>query len=206
MLADRSLTDLIEALASPHPTPGGGSAAAVAAAMGAALLAMVAALPKTRARSGDGAAGALSDAGETLVRLRRVLTQAVDADATAYDQVLLALERPKGTEAERADRRAAIERATRRATDAPLEVMRLAVLALAQGRIVAAHASPAAASDARVAIALLRAALAGSLANVEINVAHLSDAAYVDDVTRQCRRLWQEGSGAADEAERLLVL
>ena len=48
MLIDKKVTELLDAFASSDPTPGGGSAAALAGAMGAALLAMVAGLPKTR--------------------------------------------------------------------------------------------------------------------------------------------------------------
>jgi formiminotetrahydrofolate cyclodeaminase len=48
LLTDKSVRDLLTAFSSPEPTPGGGSAAALASAVGASLLAMVAALPKTR--------------------------------------------------------------------------------------------------------------------------------------------------------------
>ena len=48
-LTDRSVRDLLQAFRSSEPTPGGGSASALAAATGASLLAMVAALPKSRA-------------------------------------------------------------------------------------------------------------------------------------------------------------
>ena len=56
-LTDLSLLDLLAALPILEPTPGGGSAAALAGAVGASLLAMVAALPKlarppTRTSSG----------------------------------------------------------------------------------------------------------------------------------------------------------
>ncbi len=48
-LTDRTFTDLLAAFRSSDPTPGGGSASALAGAVGAALLAMVAGLPKPRA-------------------------------------------------------------------------------------------------------------------------------------------------------------
>ena len=48
MLADKTLKDMLDDFASSAPTPGGGSAAALAGALGASLLAMVAALPKTQ--------------------------------------------------------------------------------------------------------------------------------------------------------------
>ncbi len=48
MLVDKPLREVLAAFASPDPTPGGGSASAVAAALGASLLRMVAGLPKRR--------------------------------------------------------------------------------------------------------------------------------------------------------------
>jgi formiminotetrahydrofolate cyclodeaminase len=50
-LTRKTVNALLEDFRSPAPTPGGGSAAALAGAVGASLLAMVAALPKSRAAS-----------------------------------------------------------------------------------------------------------------------------------------------------------
>ena len=50
-LTELTVADLLESFASPAPTPGGGSASALAGAVGASLLMMVAALPKTRTGS-----------------------------------------------------------------------------------------------------------------------------------------------------------
>ena len=47
-MTDRTVTGLLEAFSAADPTPGGGSAAALAGATGAALLAMVAGMPKSR--------------------------------------------------------------------------------------------------------------------------------------------------------------
>ena len=52
-LIDLSLRDLLTAFSSNDPTPGGGSAAALASSVGASLLMMVAALPKTRNGEAD---------------------------------------------------------------------------------------------------------------------------------------------------------
>ena len=52
-LSSLRFVDLLASFRSPTPTPGGGSASALAGAVGASLLAMVAALPKPRARTAD---------------------------------------------------------------------------------------------------------------------------------------------------------
>jgi formiminotetrahydrofolate cyclodeaminase len=202
-LIDRSVRDLLAAFSSPDPTPGGGSAAALASAVGASLLAMVAGLPKTRTGT-DADRAALASAASALAGVRRELAEAIDADTAAYDQVVAAYKRPKGSAEEQAARKAAIERALRAATDVPLGAMRLSAAALERAKTVAAHGHRAAASDVGVAVALLRAGVRGARLNIEINVGGVSDAAYVDTVTKETVRVSDEAGRAADETDALL--
>src|SRR5262245_39447066 len=158
VLIEQPLRDVLAAFASPDPTPGGGSASALASAMGASLLAMVAALPKTKSNSEEdrtALAGALAAAGG----IRRQLADAIDADTAAYDAVVGAYKMPKASDEEKAARSEAIQRALRGATDVPLGVMRLSAQGLETAKIVAAHGNPSASSDVGVAVALLRAGL-----------------------------------------------
>jgi formiminotetrahydrofolate cyclodeaminase len=203
MLVDRPLRDVLSAFASPDPTPGGGSASAVAAALGASLLRMVAGLPKTRAGSADDRA-ALAGASAGLTGVQQQLTEAIDEDAAAYDAVVDAYKQPRTTEGDRAGRTGAIARALRGATDVPLRVMRLSALGLTHAEAVAAHGHRAAASDIGVAVALLRAGLHGARLNVEINLAGLSDAPYRDAVGVEVQRLTRSADESAAAAERSL--
>ena len=189
-LVDRSVRDLLAAFSSSDPTPGGGSAAALAAAVGASLLMMVASLPKTRSGSNEDRA-LLAEAAELLVRLRRQLADAVDADTIAYDQVVAAYRLPKGTDEEKRARKSAIQRALRSATDVPLGVMRLSALALKQADIVGAHGHPGASSDVGVAAALLHAGMRGARLNVEANVGSIDDEAYKEAVGSEIAALDQ---------------
>ena len=195
MLTDRTLRDLLVAFAAPDPTPGGGSASAVASAVGASLLMMVAGLPKTRTGSADDRA-ALAGAATALTAVQQQLTEAIDLDAAAYDQVVAAYRLPKGGEAEQTSRAAAIQRALRSATDVPLGVMRLSGLALKQAETIAAHGHRAASSDVGVAVALLGAGFRGARLNVEINLDRLHDQAYVEAVKSELERLEKEAGGS----------
>jgi formiminotetrahydrofolate cyclodeaminase len=202
-LADTSLRDLLTAFSSPAPTPGGGSAAALASAVGASLLTMVARLPKTRAGTDDDRT-ALAAADAALAGIRQELADAVDADSAAYDEVVGAYKMAKGTDEEKAERHAAIQRALRRATDVPLGVMRLSARALELARAIAVHGHRAAASDVGVGVALLRAGLRGACLNIEINVGSVSDAAYVAAVKAEIVGVSDAARRAADEADALL--
>jgi formiminotetrahydrofolate cyclodeaminase len=179
---------VIAAFASSDPTPGGGSASALASSVGASLLVMVAGLPKTRNQSDDDRAALMFAAG-ALMGIQHQLTEAIDADSAAYDQVVDAYRQPKATDADKNARKAAVERALRRATDVPLGVMRLSVDALKHAQAVATHGHRAASSDVGVALALLHAGHEGARLNIRVNLAGITDRAYVDAVTAESERL-----------------
>jgi formiminotetrahydrofolate cyclodeaminase len=204
MLVDGSVRDLLARFSSKEPTPGGGSAAALASAVGASLLGMVASLPKTRTGS-DADRAALLGAGEAAANLQRSLTDAIDRDTAAYDQVVAAYRMPKGAPEEEQERKAAIQRALRSATDVPLGVLRLSAQALEQAAIVAAHGHRAAASDVGVAAALLRAGATGARLNVEINLDGVSDRSYDDEVRAEVRALTESVEASLRAVEAALA-
>jgi len=202
-LSDRPLRDLLAAFASSDPTPGGGSASAVASAIGASLLTMVASLPKTRSSS-DEDRSALAAARQALTGITHQLTEAIDNDSLAYDGVVAAYKLPKASEPEQAARKAAIQRALRSATDVPLGVVRLSVLALREAAAVAAHGHRAAASDVGVAVALLSAGARGARLNVDINLGSLNDGSYAEAVKVESAGLASEAAELAAAAEASL--
>jgi formiminotetrahydrofolate cyclodeaminase len=185
---DRTLAEFLEALRSPAPTPGGGSAAALAGAMGASLLAMVAGLPKSRAATAEDTAR-LAAAGARCTDLAGELKTLVDRDSAAYEQVMAAYRRPKGTDDEKSARSAAIQEAMRGATETPLAVMRACAAAAEQGVVVAGIGNPSASSDAAVGFELLAAALRGARLNVEINLGSIKDADYVRRIQSEVEEL-----------------
>ena len=198
MLTSRSVSDLLDAFSSPDPTPGGGSAAALTGALGAALLAMAAGLPKTRTGV-PAERQALDKAQAELVGLQRTLLELVDRDAAAYDLVVAAFRKPKATDDEKSLRSAAIQDAMRVATEVPVETFRAAAAAMVAGRTVAASANPSAASDILVGAQSLMLAMSGALANVEINIGSLKDTALVDDLTSRLRAAQAEAATAFPE-------
>jgi formiminotetrahydrofolate cyclodeaminase len=174
---DHSIADFLDAVASPDPTPGGGTAAAIGGAIGVSLLMMVAGLPKTRGNTGAERVQ-LDEARATLVGVRDRLVALADADSAAYDRVTAAYRLPKGTADEKAARTQAVQRAMRAATEAPLDTLRAVADAMAQAKLIAERGNPSAASDVRVALELLEAAGSGASANVEINLTALKDDAF----------------------------
>lgn len=165
-----TLDGWLEELAGGAPVPGGGSAAALAGALAAALVAMVARLTtgrKAYAAVQERVAAILAEGDALRAQLRRL----VDEDAAAYARVSEAYRIPKGDPT----RIRAVDHALVGAAQTPLRMARGAVRLLALAREIGAIGNQNARSDSRVAAALARAALAGAVENVRVNVAALSE-------------------------------
>lgn len=170
-LEERSFLDR---LAEGTPTPGGGSAAAQAGAMAAALVAMVGRLTvgKKKYKDVEHRALAIVQKAETL---RGGLEAAVVEDAQAFDNVMKALSMPRDTSEETAARAEALERATVRASDVPLQVARSSAEVLGLAAEILAIGNRNALSDAGVAGRLAMAAVLSASLNVKANASGLTD-------------------------------
>jgi glutamate formiminotransferase/formiminotetrahydrofolate cyclodeaminase len=180
-----SLSGFVGAVASPNPTPGGGSVAAHAGALGAALAQMVAGLTMGKKKY----ASVDAEMREIAVRtaaLGNTLSALVARDAAAYAVVAAAYKLPGDTEAQLATRAARIDEALLHAAEVPLETARACADVAAIALAVAERGNSNAASDAGVAALLAEAGCVGASYNVRINVAALSDtsrgAALAEDV------------------------
>lgn len=201
--AEMALADLIDAFSSTDAVPGGGAAAALTGAVGVSLLVMVAGLPKTKTGAPEETAD-LAEASSRLHPLRDALVDLVDRDSEAYRQVLTAFRLPRVSDSEKAARTEAIDRATRAAIDAPLDVMRFCQQALRGAVIVASNGSRKTTSDVGVAVELLVAALRGARLNVDINLAGLHDEAYTARIREEVEELVFDGAEDAERARRAL--
>ncbi len=198
---DLPLRDLADRLASRDPVPGGGSAAAIAGAMGAALVSMVVELTVGRPEYAEHEA-ALREIGAGAVERRAVLLDLAEADAAAYRSVVTARRMPKQTDPEREARSAALRDAMLQAAGVPLRTATVASEVLELAERIAPIGNSNAVSDAGVAAQLAAAALRGALLNVRINLPYLPE----DEPLRltaiaEMRRL--ETSAAASERATL---
>jgi formiminotetrahydrofolate cyclodeaminase len=198
-LTELSLSGLLAAIRDPRPTPGGGSAAAVAAALGASLLAKVASMTKHRAASEEDVER-LQAAASRCTSLSARLEALVDDESAAYDGVVAAYRLPRGSDAEKAERRTRIQAALVAAVETPLEVMRHCNDAIEAAATVARFGNPNAASDVGVALELLVAAGRAARLNVEINLASLDDQAYVSRASETVSVLDAEATTGAAAA------
>jgi formiminotetrahydrofolate cyclodeaminase len=169
----------LDRLASAEPTPGGGSAATLVGAMGAALCAMVARITAQSPRLAEARA---PDAD----RLRERFVAARPFDEAAYGAVVTAGALPKATEHEKVVRTAELQRALAGAAEAPLAVAGMCAEGIELARRAGALGNAHLISDVECALHFFRAALAASVANVRINHRFIKDEAVVQ---RQNERL-----------------
>ena len=167
-LLDLRVRDLLDRFASTDPTPGGGSAAALSGATGAALVAMVCAMPKTRTGAAEERGRldtALGRAREASSRLRSL----VDEDSAAFDAVMAAYRLPKATDEEKGARKTAIAQAMAGATQVPVQTAEACVVVMRAAVEAAQNGNANALSDARTGGAMAWAGLLGAAENVRIN-------------------------------------
>lgn len=167
-VAEVPLGRYLQLLASADPVPGGGCAAAVAGAQGAALVAMAARVAQRRAEQEE-AASRLEQMAHTADELARRLSSLAGEDAEAYHQVMRAYRLPRASEREKEVRSEAVRQALARAAEVPFSAARTAVSAL-ELLVDLLPAVPASLlPDVGVAGWLLRACVEGSALNVRAN-------------------------------------
>lgn len=156
-------------VASPNPTPGGGSIAALAASLGAALAGMVAGLTIGRKKY-VAVETEMKDIAARASTLRNALYGLVEKDAQAYEGVRAAYALPQEPESAMTARTTAIRDALITATRVPLETAKLAADVAELSIAVAERGNTNAASDAAVAALMAEAGCKSAAYNVRINV------------------------------------
>jgi glutamate formiminotransferase/formiminotetrahydrofolate cyclodeaminase len=192
-----SLGSILDDVAAPTPTPGGGTVAAVAGALAACLATMVANLTigkKKYAASEAALRGVKRDA----EALRAELLALGRRDSEAFDAVLRARRLPQATADEAARREREVAAAELEAARVPLQTARACLEVLGLAVEAARLGNPNAASDAGVAGLLAEAAAHGALLNVQINLKSLPPSADIEDVQQQAQHLREALASAGD--------
>lgn len=197
LLKDHTVDAFSAALASSAPAPGGGSAAALEGALGAALTAMVANLTLGRKNYAEHQELARETA-EKAEALRLRLAELMDRDTESYLAVTAAYALPKETDEQKALRSEAIQRGLERSTAVPFATMELAAETLELTAGLVGRSNKNAASDLGVAALSLSAALKGAWLNVRTNVGSLKDRALAEDYLSRGQALADRALPLAD--------
>lgn len=202
-LRDLTIDDFTARLASSDPVPGGGSASAVAAALGASLATMVASLTTGRPKYADHEP-MLAWVLETGRRLTDRFLALADDDAEAYAGFAAALKLPRENDDEIAIRTAAMQAAARRASEVPLAVAEACFDLVSSAEALAGRTNPNASSDVDVAVLLGEAAARGAAANVLINLPSTGDPELEGKLTARVTELLAAIENLASQAHQVI--
>ena len=202
MITQRPLETFLDELASGAPTPGGGSAAAIIGAMGAALISMVCNV--TIGKKGHEAVESeMQSVRDESERMRALLTSMVADDIAAFDGLMAAYRMPKVSDEEKSRRAAAIQSTLRAATDTPLACARACAQVVALSRRAGGKGYAGVVSDAGVGVLAANAALRSAALNVYINAPSLKDRDYAASALSEIEKLLAE---SARESEAVFEL
>jgi len=197
MIKQSSIEGFLDELASRNSTPGGGSAAAMMGAMGAALLSMVCNLTIGKAKYRD----VEEELNAVLTRteqLREQLTEMIEEDIESFGAVMRAYAMPRQTPEESVLRNQAIQNALKEATQVPLRCCRVCREIIDLSAVVAQKGNSHVVSDAGVAVLVAHAALRSGALNVMINVKAMTDRQFVAKQLAELDALLSQASVATE--------
>lgn len=200
MISSETISEYLASLASREPTPGGGAAAALHAAQGAALVAMVA-----RYTTGAKYEQHAELVQKTITAADGLVVEALrlaDADKHAFQGVIDSYKLPSGQEDLRAARTASIQEALILAAQPPAQLIKVAgaIVDLATELFEVANANVI--SDIAAAADAARAAATTARVNIDINVVAIKDAAARSLLADQTDGLEEKVVLAADSLAR----
>ncbi|QRX63896.1 cyclodeaminase/cyclohydrolase family protein [Dysgonomonadaceae bacterium zrk40] len=187
-LQDLLLKEFLEKTAANEPVPGGGSSAALNAAMATALTEMVANLTIGRKKYAD-ADERMREIAAEMSAQRSHFLEDIDRDAEAYRRVMEAYRLPKETEKEKEQREAKILEATKWASLVPMEVAERAFSLLETMWETLQTGNPNATTDGLVGLMNCRTAILSALLNVRVNLGGITDQSFVEEMNAKCDRL-----------------
>ena len=203
-LMNLSCEAFLEDLAGSAPTPGGGGAAALVGAAGAALGNMVGSLTVGKKKYAAVEADILV-LNRRAAALRKRLEGLVQADADAFTPLAAAYKLPKETPEQQAHKAAVLETALEGACAVPLEIMSACCEGITLAAEYAEKGSVMAVSDAGCAALFCKAALQAAGLNVSINTRLMADKAHAAALNAQAAAMLEEFVPQADQIHEKLT-
>jgi formiminotetrahydrofolate cyclodeaminase len=198
-IKDTAIEPFLDQLASSAATPGGGSAAAIIGAMGAALVSMVCNLTIGKKKYAEVEAE-MQDVLAKTEALRKKLTGMIQDDVKAFDAVMGAYGMPKETDADKQARDKAIQAALKLATDVPLACARAAREVIDLAAIASDKGNLNVISDAGVGVLAGYAALRSAALNVFTNARMITDKTFAEAKLKELNRLLAGAEAATEKA------
>jgi formiminotetrahydrofolate cyclodeaminase len=203
MLSQQTIQTFLDELASSASTPGGGGAAALSGAMGAALISMVCNLTIGKPNYADVENQMQEILGKSEA-LRQELSQLVTDDVSAFNEVMAAYRLPKATDDEKSSRNQAIQEASKKATIVPLKAAQACAEVIALAKPAAEMGNINVISDVGAAVTAAQSGMKTSALNVLINLGAIKDEAFVNQHREALDEILAESEPLANQVYELV--
>ncbi len=190
MFSELTIKELLEKIASGVPAPGGGSVAALSAALAASLTKMVANLT-TGKKGYDDVEDEIKSVAQDAIQFRNIFIAAIDDDSNSYIGVVDAQKLPGNTEVEIRHREKMIQRKLKQATLVPMAVAEYATRVLELAGTMVTKGNKNTITDAAVGVMMAKAAVLSALYNVKINLRTIKDKKLINEISKRVKDLEQ---------------
>ena len=196
---DEKIKDFLGKVASPSPTPGGGTAAAFAGSLASALAEMVCNLTIGKEKYRD-VEDEMAHEAKKCMKYRKKLMMLMDEDALAFNKVMKAFRIPKEEEG----RGEAIQKAYKEAASVPLETAEVCLEVMKSARKIAEKGNKNSITDAGSSVMLANAAFHSAIFNVRINLSGIKDKEFVEQTREKIAAMGEEIERIMKEAMHIV--
>lgn len=203
---DTTIEGFTYQLASTAPTPGGGSVAALVAALSSGLSSMVFNLTvnkrgyegydEERKKKIEGAIKGINVLLDDFLKL-------IDEDVNTFNGFIDILRLPKETEEQREFREERLQEGYRAAMEVPYRTLKRVYELFDYFEIGARYGNENLISDVGVGVILAQAAIEASIINMDVNLCGIKDRKFVDGIKKECNSIF---AGACEKKERIMKL
>ena len=187
-LASMKINTFLSELSSNSPAPGGGSVAALSGGLSASLTSMVCNLTIGK----ENYANVQNEIKKTLFqseKLRKKLTELIDEDSNAFNNVMKAFKLPKETEEQKKIRNKAIQESYKRAAQVPLDTARICLQVLDAATKVAKIGNVKSITDVAVSAIMARCGVESAVLNIKINLNSIKDEDFVKKINNELENI-----------------
>jgi len=202
-LVDMNINEFLDELASNSPAPGGGSVAALSGALGTALSSMVCNLTIGKEKYED-VQDEIKDTLEKSEQVKKQLTELIDKDTEAFNDVMKAFKMPKETEEQKEKRKQAIQKGYKTAAKVPLETAKACEKILDIAMVIAEKGNKNSITDAAVSALMAQAGVKSAILNVKINLGSIKDDEFVERISFEIDELQKNADDKTNEIMKIV--
>ena len=183
-LISLNIKQFLSELSSSSPAPGGGSVAALSGALSSSLSSMVCNLTIGKEKYID-FEEEIKKILKNIKKIKSKLTDLIDKDTNAFNDVIKAFKMPKNNENEIELRKQAIQEGYKKAALVPFETAKTCYMILDLAEILVEKGNKNSITDVAVSALMANAGVKSAILNVKINLGSINDKNFVKDINKE---------------------